>query len=54
MAGNRVGQQMVQVRCLLFLTWTHQGHQQGRLTECPGKMFSLSHLDTSRNAHGER
>ncbi|WP_040820478.1 hypothetical protein, partial [endosymbiont of Tevnia jerichonana] len=28
-AVNRAGQQTVQVRCLLCLTWTHQGCQQG-------------------------
>ena len=52
-AVNRAEQQTVQVRCLLYLTWPNQGRQQGRTTDCPGKMFTLPQLDTSRMLPGQ-
>ena len=46
MAGN----QTVQVRCLLCLTWLRQDWEQGWTTNCPGKMSTLSHLATLRTS----
>ena len=52
-AVNRAGQQTVQVRCLLCLTRLGKGRQQGRTTDCPGKIFTLSHLNTPRLGTGQ-